>query len=357
MQQESPVRPTYHQDDEIDLFELFENIWSQKWLVAMVTAVALIAGGAFAFLSTPTYEAKVQLLPPSNKDIIELKNSATPVGSKQFSAEDIYADFVTNLQSNQAKQLFLSQEDVRAYFAKLASTPESRWKAFNKALTIDLPKKGPVVQVGIAFHLADADIAADFANRYVSLVIQMTRLQLADDFRAEIDSAIEALELQIQNHKSLYVSQIDTELEKLKEALEIANKIGLEEPLKTDSILDNDSTMMVDEIRRLYRLGSRALEAEIQVIRERRENIALTPGIMQLEQKLSLLRSMDVDEEKIFPAKTDLMAMPPEKPIKPKKALILALSVVLGGMLGVMIALIRSAIRNRQAKAAAGKEI
>jgi chain length determinant protein (polysaccharide antigen chain regulator) len=39
-------------------------------------------------------------------------------------------------------------------------------------------------------------------------------------------------------------------------------------------------------------------------------------------------------------------------PIKPQKAMILALSVVLGGMLGVVIALVRSAVRNRKPQTA-----
>ena len=31
-------------DDEIDLFELFEILWSGKWLIACFTAIALMVG-------------------------------------------------------------------------------------------------------------------------------------------------------------------------------------------------------------------------------------------------------------------------------------------------------------------------
>ncbi len=369
MQQNAPSPQKLSHDDEIDLFELFENIWHQKWLVVFVTSIALILGGAFAFLSTPIYEAKVELLPPNSKDTVELRRQevidstagvnnhsevSKTVKLKQFSTEDVYNAFVTTLQSNQAKREFLAQPDIREYFAQFSDSPQSQWQTLNEqALSVSIPPKGPLVKVSASFQLEDPVLTSDFANRYVALVSQLTRAQMANDLRAEIRSNIEALELQIENRKSLYISQLDTELSKLHEALRIATQIGLESPLKTDSMISDDSAMMVDEIRKLYRLGSRALEAEINAIDQRRENTVFIPGLMQLQQQLSLLRSMTVSEEKILPATIDLSAEVPETPIKPKKALVLALSAVLGGILGVMIALLRSAINNRQNKASA----
>ncbi len=369
MQHAAPSQPQLNHDDEIDLFELFENIWNQKWLVLIVTNIALITGAAFAFLTTPTYEAKVHLLPPTSEGTVELRQQAqlAPVSQlattsepgnrdeavklKQFSTEDVYKTFVTTLQSNQAKRDFLSQPDVREYFEQFSDSPQSVWKMFNEqALAVSVPTKGSLVNVSVSFKMEDPELAAEFANRYVALAAQLTRTQLANDLRAEIKSVISAQELQIKNRKSLYISQLDIELSKLSEALHIAEQIGLDTPLKTDTIIDDTSRMMVDEVRKLYRLGSRALEAEIQAINQRRESETFIPGLMQLQQQLGLLSSMSVNEDKIVPATVDLPAEVPEKPIKPKKALILALSVVLGGMLGVMIALVRSAIRNRKAQ-------
>lgn len=46
-------------DDEIDLFELFETLWDQKFLIAGISLACGLIGTAWAFLSTPTYEAEV----------------------------------------------------------------------------------------------------------------------------------------------------------------------------------------------------------------------------------------------------------------------------------------------------------
>jgi len=43
--------------DEINLLELLDVVLDSRWLIAAVTALALLIGGAYAFLSTPVYEA------------------------------------------------------------------------------------------------------------------------------------------------------------------------------------------------------------------------------------------------------------------------------------------------------------
>ena len=44
-------------DDEINLLDLLDVVLDSRWLIAAVTAVALLIGGAYAFLITPVYEA------------------------------------------------------------------------------------------------------------------------------------------------------------------------------------------------------------------------------------------------------------------------------------------------------------
>jgi tyrosine-protein kinase Etk/Wzc len=43
--------------DEINLLELLDVVLDNRWLIAAVTALALLVGGTYAFLSTPVYEA------------------------------------------------------------------------------------------------------------------------------------------------------------------------------------------------------------------------------------------------------------------------------------------------------------
>ena len=63
------------------------------------------------------------------------------------------------------------------------------------------------------------------------------------------------------------------------------------------------------------------------------------------QEQLSFLKTVEVRPENVSVFTLDSAAEVPETPIKPKKSLIVALGIVLGGMLGVFIALVRVLIR------------
>jgi len=44
-------------NDEINLLDLLDVVLDSRWLIAAVTLASLLIGGAYAFLSTPIYEA------------------------------------------------------------------------------------------------------------------------------------------------------------------------------------------------------------------------------------------------------------------------------------------------------------
>jgi LPS O-antigen subunit length determinant protein (WzzB/FepE family) len=59
------------------------------------------------------------------------------------------------------------------------------------------------------------------------------------------------------------------------------------------------------------------------------------------------LRNLHFDVAELKLVSIDQVAVDPLRPVKPKKALILALGVVLGGMLGLFIALLRNMLRRK----------
>lgn len=59
--------PTYHQDDEIDLRELFATLWAGKWLILATTILFAAGGVAYALYKPNIYQASV-LLAPANEE-------------------------------------------------------------------------------------------------------------------------------------------------------------------------------------------------------------------------------------------------------------------------------------------------
>ena len=55
----SPASMADTQDDEIDLLGLLDVLLDARWLIAGMTVLALLLGGAYAFLSRPVYQANL----------------------------------------------------------------------------------------------------------------------------------------------------------------------------------------------------------------------------------------------------------------------------------------------------------
>ncbi|MCY1301376.1 G-rich domain on putative tyrosine kinase [compost metagenome] len=64
-------------------------------------------------------------------------------------------------------------------------------------------------------------------------------------------------------------------------------------------------------------------------------------------EEAARLRNLNFDVADLKLVSIDQIAVEPLKPIKPKKALILALGLVLGGVLGLFIALLRNMLRRK----------
>ena len=348
------LKPTY-QDDEIDLFELIETLWKEKVLIILFTVVTALGGAGYAFMATPTYEAEVRLLPPSSKDVAELnKLSGAPYvanananANASFSPSTVFERFVQNLESSSLRKEFLMKPEVSSFYNPDGQSISRVWKGFSESLVVSKPGKNSNATT-LKVTLSDPELAADFANAFVESAFINTQADLISDFQEELSQSKNRISATIDSRKQTYVSQIETELAKLREAKSVASKIGIERQDSTDRLAGANENLMVDEMRRLYRLGTVAITAEIEAMQARMKDDSLIPGLVGMQQQLAYLDSISLDTDKIRPAIVDLEAVEPLSPIKPKKSLIVALAVVLGGMVGVMFVLIRSAVRNRK---------
>src|SRR5690554_6103050 len=65
-------------NDEIDLFELWERLYQQKLLIFVIMGLFISAGIIYSFVATPAYKASAYLLPPLSQDVqalqVNLKN-------------------------------------------------------------------------------------------------------------------------------------------------------------------------------------------------------------------------------------------------------------------------------------------
>ncbi|KAA0945978.1 MULTISPECIES: Wzz/FepE/Etk N-terminal domain-containing protein [unclassified Pseudomonas] len=199
--------------------------------------------------------------------------------------------------------------------------------------------------------------------------------------RAQLEDELGALRLQMKMERS-------NRLAELAEAISIAKSMGIKSPTTPSSMADagrsGSSQVMRTEVNNqripLYFMGTDALEAErtalqqrtsddftnsrvaeigkelqllevnrqVEVLNKRGNEDIFLQDVEPLRAEVARLRSLNIDMSSLKLVTIDRRAQEPLSPIKPKKILVVALSLVAGLVLGIMVALIRHFILMRR---------
>jgi len=214
---------------------------------------------------------------------------------------------------------------------------------------------------------------------------EITRLEEADQL------ALRELEEQLKIKTASYFEDLSDRMKSLEEAIAIAKSLNLVEPVALDRLVRKNERLGANQVVEvvsaskddpLYMRGTRLLSAELGQLRSRPKDYMPDPEIkkikddieaLRLNNQVEILKSRKSDEsfnETLQSIRAELAKLQAESfpdslqfqfangkaiagssPIKPKKLLILALSVVIGGLVGIVVALVNSTRKKRQAAA------
>ncbi|MBC3242811.1 LPS O-antigen chain length determinant protein WzzB [Pseudomonas lurida] len=218
-------------------------------------------------------------------------------------------------------------------------------------------------------------IDAARANYETDKASKIARLLEADKVkRAQLQDELTALRLQMKMQRISRLAELD-------EAISIAKSIGIKHPT-TPSAMGADASNGSSQVMRtevtnqkipLYFMGTDALEAErvalarrsnddftnsrvaeigkelrmlevnreVEVLKSRKDEDMFLRDVEPLWAEEARLRGLNIDMSALKLVTVDRQAQEPLAPIKPRKPLIIALSLVAGLMLGVLVALIQ----------------
>lgn len=337
-------------NDEIDLVELFYGLWTQKWLILLVT-LAISAGAiSYALLAKPVYESRVTVMPPSLSEIADFnlgRNGGT--GLKAFSVSDVYAVFTRNLQAEKNRRQFFREVYLPSLDeARRSGSHDTLYKAFASAFSISAPNKSQPDLYSVTVEHHDPAQAAAWAKRYVDQVAQQSLDEMLKNAQRELAVHAQNIEQQIDGRRESAKARREDRITQLHEALTVAEAIGLDNPPVITGRSENNSELSAFmDGNLMYMRGSKALQAELRVLKARESDDPFIPDLRNLEERYKLYANVKLDPERVAVFRQDGEVEQPDTPIKPKKVLILALGVVLGGMLGLFIALIRLMLKKR----------
>ncbi len=361
-------------DYEIDLIELIRNLWKGKWTIILSIITTTLLGGIYIFTSPSIFKVSTQLVAPSTTDLSYLNQT----GLFSTSPEDVFAEFIeviessdhlNNLIKTSNKQVIegalgFSANDDNIY-NKITKTRKIEYPNTNKKIGTLAPEKYFFSYQGIdrnslsTLTLSDLDLARKTAisrihERYIttlSLQIQkMEREQILQQKR---------LSDKLDARKVYVIANRNDDLKRLEEALKIARSLNLNSPSSLSRLANNSSPRQVEinadlnnNENPLYLKGTTLLSAEIENLKKLEDNVFLDSEIRNLENLLLIAqnnRPLEQLKEILdkTPNNTNISFYSeninsPPNPIKPKKLLIIAISVLLGGIAGTLLIAIKT---------------
>ena len=371
------------QDDEIDLFELFGQLWDEKFLIIGATFVFGALAVAYSFLVTPVYEAKIGIKTPT----IDQASPGFPIlltSNNNNNNNNIQSQIISRLNQRLASLDFFQSFYPQATNPFPTCVHAERYRnclagVLQGSLSFKIldPAKNNFALGSLDAQLtykADIDGASILAS-YVSEGVVQIKAELVDELGRKNAIDQKNLERSIEELDRSFKAEINREIYLLAQDVRVAKVLGIEEPQQQSNVSNQVISMALrpansgddavsggnamsgaasaNRLSNIF-LGSRALEEQIKNLQERRDQPALfdprrpplTQSLQRLETQAEQLR-----EWRDLPL-ADVTQVLVEGPVSPKKQLIVALAVVVGGMLAVMFVLVRNAVRNRKARMA-----
>lgn len=305
--------PQVH-DDEIDLRELFAVIWQGKWLIIAITAVFAIGAAVFAIKQPNIYKSEALLAPA-----LEEQGGGLSALASQFGG-----------------------------LASLAGVNLGGKGGTDKTqMAIEVLKSRQFTSEFIQKHNILADLmAAEKWDREANNIIYDPEL-----YNAQTNTWVREVKAPLKSEPSMQeaykaFSKI-VAVNKAKETGMVTISIEHVSPTVAEQwvtwlIQDINKVMKERDVAEAHR-STEFLNKQIALT-----NVADIKSVLYklIEEQAKTIMFAEVRDEYVF--KTIDPALAPEEKAKPKRALICVLGTLLGGMLGVMIVLVRHFMRKEQ---------
>lgn len=360
--------PSFH-DDEIDLKELFMALWKGKITIILCTLVFAIGAVMYALTAQEWWSSKAKIMAPQLHDISEYQEQVRqyqPIfnvyqedGTLLRSGElddlvnpgALFQQFINAYNSSNNKKAFLdSNAEFQAFKKQLeaetkadpdTSTAEATRKLYAewfekiKADTVGKDK----TQYAITLQATTKESSYTLLNEYITLVKSVVFTDTLNNLQAQIDSKHNELTRQKAMLETQAKARLLVEIERARYALDIAKAAEVNKPIQN---MGSNELFVIE-------LGSKALEAKIKALESVKNLVVIEPRLQQVNAKLDMLQQMSIDKNIQFQMFRYIENV--EEPLtrdKPKRALIMVLGTLLGGMLGVAIVLVRFAFRKEE---------
>jgi len=318
--------------EQIDLIDLIVQIWRGKVTIIVCVIVAILLAVGYIMVAKEKWTSTALITQPDSGQVSSYSTAMNILyGNSAPSIGAIQQDFITRFNSS---------------FSALSESLDNQEEP--EKLNIETAVKGQSLPLRVSYTAHTAEEAQQTLAKYIQQVDDSVAKAVEGDLKSNIGSRKNDLEQSLTTQEKVATEQKALRIAQISQALTIAeqSKIKLPQVQQADQV--SQDTM--------FMLGSDALSAMVK--NEATRPLTFPDSYYQTRQTLldvdNLMTGGKDDEPKVSNIHAYRYVMKPTLPFRrdsPKRAIILVLSVLLGGMVGAGIVLGRNALRNYQPKA------
>lgn len=314
-----------NEPEQIDLLDLVLQLWRGKWTIAIFVVVFIALAVGYLSVAKEKWTSNAIIAQPDAAQIATYSNALNILyGSAAPSMLDIQTRAIGRFNSS---------------FSALSQALENQEEP--EKLTIAPTVTGQPLPLSISYTSTSAEAAQKQLAQFIQEVDEQTAKELALDLKDKIKEQIKTLNDSLQNQEKVAQEQKDLRIKQIAEALKNAEAAKITSPQLQQA---QDVTQET-----LFLLGSEGLKSMID--NEASRPLVFPTAYYQTKRNLLDIQNLNVNPDTIHVYR---YVMKPDLPVRrdsPKKAMILVLAVLLGGMIGSGVVLGRNALRNYKPKA------
>jgi chain length determinant protein (polysaccharide antigen chain regulator) len=186
-----------------------------------------------------------------------------------------------------------------------------------------------------------AEKGVALVGKYIERASELAKKEIKKNIGSEADVLARNIHQQIAMLRDVGLKDREDSIIKLREALQIAEAIGLERP----PVISGSSAMEIAgslDGQLSYMRGSKALKAEIENLESRNSDDPFIKKLRMLQAKYDFYSSLESNILNVEVYRTDGVVELPDNPIRSQKSLYVLIGLIAGLILGVLVALMRN---------------
>jgi len=345
--QQPPITPEVP-TDEIDLRDLFLAIWNRKWMIVGITIIFIGIASFYHYIKPTTYQSSIILSPPLESTVLEINKEEIFKESK----DSLFRRFLEKFTAPEFQVAVLKDkgylnqltQDIKGEFDENQVAYEffEDFKLVKKVTKKNTKEDKFFDPNRLKFELSgrDKNLIQNYLNDLKSKANQQVIEELEEIFTSRVNNELSQINKQIEDLLKIHQKEIESNKITLKEQLEIAKDLGIEENnfKKIQSNQSDSLNLSIGDNQNLpkwYLYGANALSKELDILNNRKVDSSVSQEIRKLEVRKSRLDSLVSNFKNLQLIVID--KLPNIGQAKSKKLLITAIAGVLGVFVGLIL--------------------